>query len=241
MNISFYTASVGAEQQQRRLDVHGNNIANVNNFGFRAKVPAFSQLMTYNVRGISEDVVTGVGSRMEAATTNFRTTGLADTGRSLDYAIEGNGFFCLLDPATGEITYTRDGSFIRSQFYETDANGDMHMVWYLSDGLGRFVLDANRMRIEVPDPLEKLPVGIFDFVNYDGMLSQDENGLTPIPKNGEVRLSRDAELIQYALELSNVDLAYELTKVIESQRSFSFMLRMVTASDEVENTVNNLR
>ena len=52
MNISFYTATTGAQQQQNRLDVHGNNIANINTYGFRAKQPSFSQLMTGPVRGI---------------------------------------------------------------------------------------------------------------------------------------------------------------------------------------------
>ncbi|MBE7009201.1 MAG: flagellar hook-basal body protein, partial [Ruminococcaceae bacterium] len=52
MNISFYTASTGAQQQQDRLDVHANNIANVNTYGFRAKQPSFSQLMTGPIVGI---------------------------------------------------------------------------------------------------------------------------------------------------------------------------------------------
>ena len=45
MNQSFYTAAVGAWQQQERLNVHGNNIANVNNYGFKAKKPSFAALM----------------------------------------------------------------------------------------------------------------------------------------------------------------------------------------------------
>lgn len=40
MDMSFYTAAVGAQQQQRRLNVHGNNIANVNTNGFAAKRPS---------------------------------------------------------------------------------------------------------------------------------------------------------------------------------------------------------
>ncbi len=48
-------------------------------------------------------------------------------------------------------------------------------------------------------------------------------------------------MIQGCLELSNADLANELAKVIESQRSFSYMLKMVQTSDEIETTVNNLR
>ncbi len=51
----------------------------------------------------------------------------------------------------------------------------------------------------------------------------------------------EGTLTQGYLEMSNADLANEMTKVIEAQRSFQFMLRMVTASDEIESTVNNLR
>ena len=43
------------------------------------------------------------------------------------------------------------------------------------------------------------------------------------------------------LEASNVDLANELVKVIEHQRAYSMALKMVTTSDEIENSINNLR
>ena len=43
------------------------------------------------------------------------------------------------------------------------------------------------------------------------------------------------------LETSNVDLAQELVKVIESQRAYSYALRMVQTSDEIEQTINGLR
>ena len=49
------------------------------------------------------------------------------------------------------------------------------------------------------------------------------------------------KLVQGYLERSNADFANEISKVIESQRSFQYMLRMVTTSDEIETTVNNLR
>ena len=235
MNISFYTAAVGAQQQQERLDVHGNNIANINTYGFRAKIPSFSSLMTGPITGIDEDLPRGVGSRLEEAETDFNGTALRETGRTLDYAIEGDGFFGLLDPESGEISYTRDGSFTKSQFIE---NGETK--WYLSDGMGRFVLGRNGRPIEVDDEQAELPVGIFDFINHNGMLSIGENRVIPVEKNGAVGLGT-GRAVQGYLELSNADLSYELSKVIESQRSFSFMLRMVTTSDEIETTVNGLR
>ncbi len=263
MNISFYTASVGAQQQQDRLDVHANNIANINNYGFRAKQPSFSQLMTGPVVGIEGDLMRGVGSRMEDAATDFRQSGLTGTERSLDYAINGAGFFGLLDPRTGEVSYTRDGSFTLSEFKDTEEvltpstdpdaeDGEMQTEqqetsrWYLSDGMGRFVLGRNGRRIEVDAEtaeqavIPELPVGVFDFINHDGMLSLGDNRLIPVEKNGGVGLG-SGEVVQGYLELSNADLANELAKVIESQRSFQYMLRMVTTSDEIETTVNNLR
>lgn len=258
MNLSFYTASVGAQQQQDRLDVHANNIANVNTFGFKAKQPSFAQLMTGPVVGIEEDLSRGVGARMEDAATDFRQAGLTGTERKLDYAISGSGFFGLLDPVTGEISYTRDGSFTLSQVMDTetvqvpDETGATRTEvqetekWYLSDGLGRFVLGTDGRRIEVPSEqaesadVPELPVGVFDFINHDGMLSLGDNRLIPVDKNGGVGIGSGQVVWRY-LEISNADLANELSKVIESQRSFQYMLRMVSTSDEIETTVNNLR
>ena len=53
--------------------------------------------------------------------------------------------------------------------------------------------------------------------------------------------AQKGEVVQGYLELSNADLANELAKDIKSQRSFQYMLRMITTSDEIETTVNNLR
>lgn len=237
MNISFYTASVGAQQQQKRIDVHANNIANVNTAGFRAKQPSFNQLMTGPVVGIEDDLPRGVGARMEDAQTDFRQAAINGTERSLDYAIEGDGFFGLIDPRTREISYTRDGSFTMSQFFEGEEE-----KWYLSDGMGRFVIGLDGQPVEVEDEHESLAdvIGIFDFINHDGMLTLSENRIIPVEKNGAVGLG-SGKAIQGYLEMSNADLANELTKVIEAQRSFQYALRMVTTSDEIETTVNNLR
>lgn len=243
MNLSFYTAAVGVEQQQVRLDVHANNISNVNTNGYRAKVPVFTALMTDVIDGIDgEELRRGVGSRMDAATTNFATEALSETGRALDYAIEGNGFFALWDPTTGEYTYTRDGSFTKSQFMmgTTDANGDLESHWYLSDGLGRFVVGQDGRLIEVTNDIDKLPVGIFDFINYDGMDNSSENTFTPVEKNGQVLLG-SGKLLQGYIEVSNTDLATEFVKVIETQRAFTYMTKMIQTSDEIETTVNSLR
>ncbi len=249
MNQSFYTAAVGAWQQQERLNVHGNNIANVNNYGFKAKKPYFAQLMYDNVLGAQADELPrGTGMLMIGADTDFSSMGLADTGLDLDYAIEGHGFFALWDPATGEYSYTRDGSFTKSEFYvQGQADPEtgepiQEARWYLSDGDGRFVMGRDGRLIEVNEENAKgeLPVGIFDFVNTNGMLSIGRNRFVPVDKNGQLQMGQ-GKLIKGYLERSNTDLANELVKVIESQRSFTYALKMIQTSDEIETTVNGLR
>ena len=83
-------------------------------------------------------------------------------------------------------------------------------------------------------------IGIYDFINYDGMQSVGDNRLVTVEKNGNPMLGT-GKVLQGYLEMSNADLANELSKVIETQRAFQFALRMATASDEIETTVNGLR
>lgn len=241
MNLSFYTAAVGAGQQQQRLNVQANNIANVNTYGYKAEKPSFAALMYSNVQGIDNaELPRGSGSRMIMADTDFSTGAIADTGRAQDYAVIGDGFFALYDPGSGEVSYTRDGSFTLSDYQRPDEDGNMERVNMLGDGLGRFVLSRTGRLIEVSDPAAEQPVGIFDFANTDGMLPMGDNRYVPVEKNGQV-LMGTGTVRRGVLEMSNTDLAEELSHVIEAQRSYSYALRMVQTSDEVESTINGLR
>lgn len=241
MNMSFYTAAVGAQQQQNRMNIQANNISNVNTYGFKAEKPSFAALMYDNIRGIDGAALPrGNGSHIVMAETDFRDGAVANTGYAQDYAISGSGFFALQDPVSGEISFTRDGSFTLSEFKRPGADGAPETVWHLADGMGRFVLSDEGTRIEVKDAEAKQPVGIFDFINTNGMQHVGGNRFVPVEKNGQVRLG-SGTLIHGSLETSNTDLAYELSKVIEAQRSFSYALKMVQTSDEIETTANNLR
>ena len=116
----------------------------------------------------------------------------------------------------------------------------LEKVYCLSDGNGRFVLSREGGLIEVDDPQETLPIGIFDYGNYDGMTKLGENRFLPIEKNGNLWIGT-GKLVQGALELSNADLSDELTKVIEAQRAYGLALKVVQTSDEIETVINGLR
>lgn len=101
MNLSFYSAAVGASMQLKHMNVVGNNIANVNNYGYRAQVTGFSNLMHGYIEG-AEEVLSnrGSGTMVSQVSTNYRQAGFTETGRTFDFAISGDGFFGVFDPAT---------------------------------------------------------------------------------------------------------------------------------------------
>jgi flagellar basal-body rod protein FlgG len=68
----------------------------------------------------------------------------------------------------------------------------------------------------------------------------DDTRFLAADKDGGLRYGTGT-LIQGKLEMSNTDLAEEITKVIEAQRAYGMALKMVTTSDEIESTINSLR
>ena len=246
MNQSFYIGAVGAQQQLQRLNIHGDNISNVNTNGFKANRAHFAALLYQDHRGVEEELPMGVGTSLLMTSTDFSQGGPADTGRTLDYYIDGAGFFGVVDLITGEVTFTRNGAFYLSELVretgEMDEDGEpiMESVYCLGDGTGRFVLSKQGGLIEVDDPTQELPIGIFDYANYNGMQQLGDTGSLPVDKNGDLWLGT-GKAVQGYLERSNADLAEELTKVIESQRAYGMALKMVQTSDEIETTINNLR
>ena len=104
MNMSFYTGAVGAYMQNQRMNVQANNIANVNNYGYKAERATFHHLMYGNVTGIDdEQLPKGTGTKMVKASVDYETGGYTETGFTFDFAIKGDGFFALYDPSNGEI------------------------------------------------------------------------------------------------------------------------------------------
>lgn len=245
MNLSFYTGAVSAHQQNQRMSIQGNNIANVNTYGFKAEKGRFDALWYQQIKAVDEeDPLVGSGAKLLMSSTDYRQGAPLQTRKPQDYMIEGDGFFAVRDLATNEITLTRNGAFSVAPLSVngTDDNGVPGNVqrWYLSDGNGRFVLNQAGNMIEVADPNAVQPVGIFDCENYDGMQHLDGTRFIQVEKNGMLRMGT-GKLIHGSLETSNVDLAEEISKVIESQRAYSMALKLVQVSDELETTVNNLR
>jgi len=152
MDMSFYVGAMGAANCTEKLSVISNNLANVNNTGFKPKTTVFSELINYNLND-SPDAVTelqaGAGMRVERTYTGFDVAPVVQTESEYDYAImQPNAFFMLRDPQTNEITYTRNGHFYRAE---------MEDGFYLMTESGKLVLDQNQepLQLEVKD-VEKM-------------------------------------------------------------------------------------
>lgn len=235
MRSSFYTAVQGAMTQQKNMGILSNNIANINTNGYKSKTASFLDLVYNNMRAPANENTTlqaGAGTIVNTTNTNFDTGTILKTGNKLDFAIDGKGFFRIYDPQTNTVSYTKDGAFILA---ETE-NGI-----FLTDDKGKFVTDnvGNPIRYENGE-LSANP-GMFEFISTTGMLSIGDNNFVPVVQNGQEIVSTDSKLIQGCVEGSNVNLADEMAKVIESSRAYSYMLKMVQTSDEIEQTINSLR
>jgi flagellar hook protein FlgE len=114
----MFSAISGLRAHQTKMDVTGNNIANVNTVGFKGSQTVFQDTLSQVIRaggtpaadrGGTNPAQVGLGVKVAATTTNWTQGATQNTGRSTDFMIEGDGFF--VTRAGTENLYTRAGSF----------------------------------------------------------------------------------------------------------------------------------
>jgi flagellar hook protein FlgE len=108
--MSFFTSLSGLKNAETDLRVIANNIANAETVGFKKSSVQFSDLVA---TGSATDPrrSPGIGATIAGITQDFVLGPLEQTGRALDLAIDGDGFFALANPFSGEVSYTRNGNF----------------------------------------------------------------------------------------------------------------------------------
>ena len=234
MLTSFYTAAVGAIAQQNGIDVSANNISNISTNGYKADENVFADLLHTNIHADGNDnLKTGHGTKLGAVDTVFTQGSLQNTGRSLDYALGDANTFFAIRTSDGSIRYTRNGAFSKSM----EANGKT----YLSDNNGGYVLDAAGKPVVITNEEEKQNIGVYSFGNLDGLLKSGDNYYRATNVSGNAHNVKNANIKQGCLESSSADMATEMSNIITSERAFDFNAKVVQISDEIMQTVNNLR
>ncbi|MGY1723143.1 flagellar hook protein FlgE [Blastococcus sp. SYSU DS0533] len=161
---SMFSAISGLRAHQTKMDVTGNNIANVNTVGFKSSATVFQDTLSQVVRaggqpaadrGGTNPAQIGLGVKLAGITTNWTNGAAQSTGRSTDFMIEGDGFF-VVNGAGGQQLFTRAGSF------DFDATGKL----VTPDGsvLQGWVADANGV-VNANGPIRDLVVPYGQIVN----------------------------------------------------------------------------
>lgn len=249
-------AATGLRHQQSRLDTIANNVANINSAAYKsARLDFKDALYTAGLlpalpRTRDGNQQQGHGVMIAGITRDFSTGAFQRTDRTLDVAIEGEGFFELED-TYGNLIYTRDGSFQLSN------TGD---GFYLVSGDGYFIHDTNGRRIRVPDGTESITIdtagtilfdmggydtsvtlGLYTFRNLTGLSSVGNGNYGETDASGVKMTADNARIRQGILEISNVNLAEEMTRIIRTQRVFQLASRALKTADDMEAIANNMR
>jgi flagellar hook protein FlgE len=255
---SMYSGISAMKNFQTKLDVIGNNIANVNTYGFKKGRTIFKDLVSQQIAGASAGVnpkQVGLGAQLAAIDTVHTQGSLQTTGRPLDLAISGDGFFTLKD-ANGQILYTRAGNFyLDSQGYIVDADG-RHLLGTgnadikIDPDAKSFSIGSDGTINEVDSTGAVKPIGTIQlakFPNNGGLEKVGDNLFRPTVNSGGAQLDTPGgnkgtgTIVSGALEMSNVDLSEEFTEMIVAQRGFQANARIITTSDEILQELVNLK
>lgn len=262
---TLYTAATGMQAMQTKLDSIANNLANVNTTGFKRDRVNTEDLFYVHHQlpgGLDGSgnlaptgVSVGLGTRVSSIQTEFEQGNFDTTNRQLDVAIEGDGFFQVVDPTTSEIQYTRAGRF------DINANGQLVIA---SANTGRLVEpaititpDTQDIKISAEGVVEARVAGqtsftnvgqlqLAKFINPDGLLKLGENLYSETDSSGPAIVGTPRQqglgtLRSGALEQSNVKPVTELIDMINTQRAFELNSEAVRAGDQMLQLLTNMR
>ena len=193
---SLFSGVSGLKSHNQRMDVIGNNIANVNTTGFKAGNVTFKDVYYQTrqsatgggyINGGVNPMQVGLGTRTGTIAKVMTQSGFTYSDNVFDCALSGAGFFQVQD-ATGNIFYTRLGRFGLDDFGNlTDANGNI-VLGVSGDPTGQ-AANTQRITIRIPDIEDQAASFIKDFQGHDIIVRA--GGIGP---NGNIVLSlRDSK------------------------------------------------
>ncbi|MEZ5989377.1 MAG: flagellar basal-body rod protein FlgG [Planctomycetota bacterium] len=253
---SLYTAATGMKAQQSYVDAVSNNLANVNTNGFKRSQPTFQDLLYVTMKAPGIDQAAGVpnpvgiqlgsGVKLSGTTVNFQPGVLEATGRKLDVAITGDGFFQILLP-DGSTGYTRDGHFQvdgDGRLVTSAGNPLLPNVQIPQDTLEIGIAPDGTIKVTTstsPDTAQTLAqLQLARFVNPAGLMARGQNYFIPTDASGQAIVGNPGQkgsglgqLLQSHLERSNVEVVSELVNLIVAQRAYEVNSRAIRASDDM--------
>jgi len=233
----FYNLTSGMLSQGRRLDVVSNNMTNVATSGYKSERYTDSTFQEYMVSRVgnkdkSNPAEIGGASYLLAPSelyTNYTQGGLEETGYSLDFAIEGDGFFAI-QGADG-IAYSRSGSFSLDEEGYLCLPGEGRVL----DTSGNpILLGSDQIRVDQSGSIYSkggqfiARLGVYAFAD-NNQLEKNPRGLF----TGNGAALADATVHWKMIERSNVDLVQQMVEMISSQRALQSAAQMSKMYDQL--------
>lgn len=257
----LYTAFTGMVNEQKRLDVLTNNLANADTNGYKKEgttSQTFADELAIKIRDTSEygiDKKLGtisMGVHLGETYTDYSQGNYKVTDNKTDFALDGNGFFAIsfTDKAGNtSVKYTRDGAFaINTQGYLVTKDGDYVLnangatntdptAYIQVDPLKEIVVDESGNIYQ--DGEQVATIGVVDFADYNYLAKYGEN-LYDLVDGGEI-IASEAKVDQGCIETSNVNVVSEMVKMITISRAYQAGQKVINAEDEtLDKSVNQI-
>ncbi len=260
MDPALRAAATGMIAQQTRTEIIAHNLANVNTTGFKRSRAHFEDLLYQTVQGqqvlgendtqIAPAIQVGRGTRLAGVQRLHQQGPIEETGRNLDVAIEGEGFFQVQLPS-GDTVYTRDGSLQISDqgLLVTSSGYTLEPPIRIPDDAAELtisetgIVSVRRSNDIMPTELGRIELA--RFANPSGLLSLGKNLLGATAASGYpvVGFPNDdgmGRLQQNSLEGSNVEIVQEMVEMIAAMRAYEINSKAIKTADEMGQIANNL-
>ena len=256
MNGAFEVGAVALRAEQKALEILANNVANVNTPAFKRSDARFSEILANQVQPDGtvpltdpDSLIASGGVRIAPHAMLFTQGEIRTTGRSMDLAIDGQGFIELRGPSGqalfwrgGTMRVNEDGMLATAEGVPLRAGiivpGDATGLSIAFDGVVTATTSAGEalelgqislVRAEQEDAFEQLNGGLLrlneDARLFDALPGEDGAGL----------------LVQGGLESSNVELTGEMTQLLIIQRAFAANAQALQTADQLAAITNNLK
>jgi flagellar basal-body rod protein FlgG len=240
----LYTAYTGMANEQKRLDIIANNLANSATVGYKEESvtsQAFDNMLTIKIKDASEafnDRPVGnmsLGVKLGESYTNYGQGSLRQTSNTYDMALEGKGFFTLsVTDKAGNVStqYTRNGSFTMTKDgYIVDEEGN-HLMG--EGGEIQVPTDAAAVVIDTAgglyaDGVYVDTLQIVDFENYDYLTKQGETRYQAL--EGATEVNANSLVRQGFTEQSNVNVVSEMVEMITITRAYEANQKIIKSID----------
>ncbi|KAI2694523.1 MULTISPECIES: flagellar basal-body rod protein FlgG [Pseudomonas] len=250
---ALWVAKTGLSAQDTNLTTISNNLANVSTTGFKRDRAEFQDLL-YQIKRqpgaqstqdseLPSGLQVGTGVRIVGTQKNFTAGSLQTTEQPLDMAIDGRGFFQILQP-DGTTSYTRDGTFhLDSNGQIVNASGfALEPAIVIPNDAQTFTVGRDgTVSVTVPGNAASQVIGNLqtaDFINPAGLQAVGNNlfletAASGAPQVGTPGLAGFGTTLQNTLETSNVSTVEEMVNMITTQRAYEMNSKVISTADQM--------